>query len=166
VRAGDNLGWSARDGPFVYRLGDHCHVYPLPVNDGALGFTYPVAAYDHDPPPGWPCTQDSGHAVSGGFVYRGRRVPQLQGKYLSSDIVDGRLFYAEEREMRRGRRPAPLHLLTIADSGGRRLTMHDLAGDTRVDLHLGSDSRGELYLLSKANGTIWRITGTRRLPHP
>jgi hypothetical protein len=164
VRAGDNLGWSVRDGAFVYKLGDRCKVYPLPANDRALGFTYPVAAYDHDPPPGGPCT-DTGHAVSGGFVYRGRRVPQLKGKYVFGDIVDGRLFYTNEREMRRGRKPAPLHLLTLADAAGKELSMRDLAGDQRVDLHFGSDAQGELYLLSKANGKIWKITGTLRAPN-
>lgn len=39
--------------------------------------------------------------------------------------------------------------------------MKDLAGDTRVDLHVGRDAAGELYLLSKANGTIWKIAGVR-----
>ena len=82
VRAGDNLGWSSREGAFVFRREDRCHLYPLPKDDAKYGYTYPVAAYDHDPPPGLPCNQDSGHAVSGGFVYRGRQVTTLQGKYL------------------------------------------------------------------------------------
>jgi hypothetical protein len=162
VRAGDNFGWSEREGTFVFRKGDRCHLYPLPENDKQYGYTYPVAAYDHDPPPDFPCNQDVGRAVSGGFVYRGRQVTVLTGKYVFGDIVDGRLFYTNEREMRRGRKPAPLYQLTLFDKAGKEMTMQDLAGDKRVDLHLGTDAAGELYLLSKANGKIWKVTGARR----
>ena len=49
----------------------------------------------------------------------------------------------------------------LYDGSGRRVTMRDLAGDTRVDLRFGRDADGELYLLSKANGKIWKVTGTR-----
>jgi glucose/arabinose dehydrogenase len=162
VRAGDNLGWSEREGPFVFDKKDPCHYYGIPKDDATTRYDYPVAAYTHDPPPDWPCTEDSGHAVSGGFVYRGRAVPELSGKYLFGDIVDGRLFYANEVEMRRGQRAAPIYELALIGPSGRRMTLQDLAGDKRVDLHFGCDRHGEIYLLSKANGTIWRITGARR----
>jgi hypothetical protein len=168
VRAGDNLGWSEREGTFVFKKGDRCHMYPLPANDATLGYTYPVAQYAHNPPLDLPCNSDSGHAVTGGFVYRGRQVKALAGKYVFGDIVDGRLFYTNEGEMRRGRKPAPIYELTLIDKTGKPQSMQDLAGDKRVDLHIGSDRLGELYLLSKANGKIWKVTGahdgtTRRL---
>ena len=107
--------------------------------------------------------QDSGHAVSGGFVYRGRQVPQLQGKYVFGDIVNGRVFYTNEGEMRRNRKPAPIYEAALLDHWGKRLTMQELAGDKRVDLYFGTDALGELYLLSKANGKIWKVTGARRI---
>jgi glucose/arabinose dehydrogenase len=162
VRAGDNFGWSLREGAFVYRRDDRCHLYPLPEDDAKNHYTYPVAAYDHNPPPGLPCNQDSGHAVSGGFVYRGRQARDLRGKYVFGDIVDGRVFYTNEREMRRGQKPAPLYQLDLFDKTGKQVTMKDLAGDKRVDLHFGTDRLGELYLLAKANGKIWKVTGVRR----
>ncbi|HLL65727.1 MAG TPA: PQQ-dependent sugar dehydrogenase [Micromonosporaceae bacterium] len=161
VRAGDNLGWSDREGPYEFRRPDICHVYPLPADDAQRGYTYPVAAYDHDPPPGWPCQFDSGHAISGGFVYRGSNVPALRGKYVFGDLVDGRVFYTNERDMRRGRPMARLYELKIFDRTGTRVTMPHLAGDARVDLRFGTDRAGELYLLSKANGKVWKVTGTR-----
>ncbi len=72
VQAGDNFGWGEREGAYVFNPAvDRCNLYPLPANDAERGFTYPVAAYDHDPTPGWSCTSDSGYAISGGFVYRG-----------------------------------------------------------------------------------------------
>ena len=162
VHAGDNFGWSEREGAWVFNKADRCHLYTLPANDRQLGYTYPVAAYAHHPPADWPCTKDSGHAVSGGFVYRGRLAPELTGKYIFGDIVDGRLFYTEESEMKRGGPRAPLHLLLVADPSGKAMTMQALSGDPRVDLHLGRDRAGELYLLSKANGTIWKITGVAK----
>jgi hypothetical protein len=162
VRAGDNLGWSEREGSFAFDRKEPCHLRSLPANDAAKNYDYPVVAYDHDPPTDWPCTRDSGHAISGGLVYRGRTLSELDGKYVFGDIVDGRLFFADEREMRRGGRLAPIFELAVFDHAGRRETLRSLCGDERVDLHFGSDRHGELYLLSKANGTIWRVTGTRR----
>jgi len=163
VRAGDNFGWSEREGPFVFTNDDpDCHVFPLPPNDDEFGFTYPVAAYDHNPPPDAPCS-DLGFAVIGGFVYRGDDVPALRGKYIFGDDVDGRLFFTESREMRRNaRRMATIHQFMLYDESGQRVTMQDLAGDDRVDLRFGQDGEGELYILSKANGKIWKVVGTRQ----
>lgn len=164
VRAGDNFGWSEREGPFVYKwASEGCAVYPLPPNDRRYGYTYPVAAYDHDAPEGY-CS-DVGRAVIGGFVYRGDDVPLLRGKYLFGDGVDGRLFYTNAHQMHRGVKDrtdlAPLYAMRIYDADGDVLTMRDLAGDERVDLRFGTDSEGELYILSKANGTVWKVTGAQ-----
>ncbi|MCW2903751.1 MAG: hypothetical protein JWO67_6016 [Streptosporangiaceae bacterium] len=162
VRAGDNFGWSEREGSFVYNKADRCHLYTLPQDDKKYGYTYPVAAYDHDPPAGWPCTADSGHAVIGGFVYRGLRIPSLYGKYVFGDGVDGRLFYTVADEMRRGSgERATMYQLGLFDDTGRQVTMQDLAGGTRVDLRFGRDNAGELYILCKANGKVWKVTGAR-----
>lgn len=164
IQAGDNLGWSEREGPFARDRSDRCDLLPLPADDGRFGFTYPVAAYDHNPPPGYSCSADVGHAIGGGFVYRGSDVPELRGKYLFTDIVDGRVMYTDATEMVRGGPLATIHEVTLFDEEGREVTASVLAGDTRVDLRLGRDAAGELYLLAKASGTIWRITGTREVP--
>jgi hypothetical protein len=163
VRPGDNFGWSEREGPFVFKRGDpQCGVYPLPADDERYGYTYPVAAFDHNPPPGHPLCSDSGHAISGGFVYRGHDVPQLRGKYVFTDLVDGRIFYTEASEMRRGGPMAQIHQLMVYTSDGERTTMQELAGDPRVDLRFGRDAEGELYLLAKANGKVWKVVGAKR----
>jgi hypothetical protein len=168
VRAGDNLGWSVREGAFVFDRtpADPCdRIFPLPADDA--GFTYPVAAYDHNPAPDWNCTADVGVAVAGGFVYRGTDVPALRGKYVFGDLVDGSVLYTEASEMRRGRTPATIHRLHLFDAAGTSVRMRDLSapgapGDpNRVDLRFGTDSQGELYLLAKANGKVWKVTGTR-----
>jgi hypothetical protein len=164
IGPGSNVGWSEREGPFVFNKADRCYLYPLPADDATYGYDYPVAAYDHDPPAGWPCTSDSGHAISGGFVYHGSKVPGLRGKYVFADLVDGRLFYTNVNEMRPGSKLATIYQFQLLDQGGKRVTMTDLAGDPRIDLRVGTDRSGELYLLAKANGKIWKITGTRRVP--
>ncbi|MFB9834398.1 PQQ-dependent sugar dehydrogenase [Actinoallomurus acaciae] len=161
VRAGDNLGWPNREGPFVFNKNDRCNLYTLPEDDAKYGYDYPVAAYDHDPPADWSCDADVGKAISGGYVYRGHKLPELYGKYVFGDLVDGAVYYTEESQMRRGGPRAPIHQLQTFDTSGHRLTMQQFAGDGRVDLRFGRDSKGELYLLSKANGKIWKVVGTR-----
>lgn len=65
--------------------------------------------------------------------------------------------------MRRGGTDlAKLYDLMLYDESGTRVTLQDLAGDSRVDLRFGQDADGGLYLLSKANGRIWKVTGTRK----
>ena len=51
----------------------------------------PVADYSHEP----------GCSVTGGFVYRGRDVPALRGRYVFGDYCSGRLW-----SLRRRRRAA------------------------------------------------------------
>ncbi|GIH05117.1 hypothetical protein Rhe02_31840 [Rhizocola hellebori] len=162
VRAGDNFGWSQREGKWVYRNSDPCNVYTLPANDSTLGFTYPVAAYDHNPPTDWNCSSDLGRAIAGGFVYRGSALPALQGKYFFGDLVQGWVFYTNESAMVRGSATlAPIYQLKIFTSSGTQTSMPTLAGDARVDLRFGTDRAGELYVLSKANGKIWKVTGVQ-----
>jgi hypothetical protein len=50
---------------------------------------YPAAVYSH---------QD-GDAIGSGFVYRGKLLPQLRGKYIFNDIPTARIFYADLNEM-------------------------------------------------------------------
>jgi hypothetical protein len=50
---------------------------------------YPVANYSHR----------DGDAISSGFVYRGKLLPQLYAKYIFGDITTGRIFYCDLAEM-------------------------------------------------------------------
>ncbi|MFD0683275.1 PQQ-dependent sugar dehydrogenase [Actinomadura fibrosa] len=170
VRPGANLGWSEREGTWVFdkATANPCdRLYPLPADDAKYGYTYPLAMYDHNPPPDWNCTDDVGHAISGGFVYRGARVPALRGKYVFGDIVDGRVFFTYDRQMRLGAPRAPIYTLGVFGQDGRPATMQDLGAvgatgsPTRVDLRFGTDAAGELYLLAKSNGKVWKVTGVR-----
>ncbi|HMG21995.1 MAG TPA: hypothetical protein VK607_11775, partial [Kofleriaceae bacterium] len=149
----------------VFKKTDPCNLFPLPPpeEDAKFGYVYPVIAFDHNPPPNFPCTADVGHAVSGGYVYRGHSAPLLTGKYVFGDLVDGRIFYANESEMKRGGPRATMHELKLLDDSGRLMTMQELVGDTRVDLRFSTDNDDELFLLSKSNGKVYKVTGARHL---
>jgi hypothetical protein len=158
VEPGDNFGWSVREGSF---RADNRQIYPLPADDAQYGFTYPVAAYDHNRDPGQ--TGDAGVAVNGGFVYRGD-IPELRGKYLFTDLVRGWVLSTEADEMVRNDGDvadlATIDQLRVFEDG-QETTFAELVGDQRVDLRFGSDADGELYLVAKANGKIWKVTGAR-----
>ncbi|WP_324650280.1 Ig-like domain repeat protein [Georgenia sp. H159] len=159
VQAGDNFGWSDREGPFV---AENRQIFPLPPNDAEeFDFTYPVAAYDHNRDPGQ--TGDAGVALNGGFVYRGA-IPELQGKYLFTDLVRGWVLATNADEMVRNDGDLE-DLATIEElrvfHDGEQTTFQELVGDRRVDLRFGADADGELYLVSKADGKVWKVTGAR-----
>lgn len=50
---------------------------------------YPAAAYSHN----------EGDSLGSGVVYRGKLMPQLQGKYIFNDMTTGRIFYTDLAEM-------------------------------------------------------------------
>src|SRR5580700_881937 len=66
---------------------------------------YPVAVYSHE----------EGDSIGSGFVYRGKKMPQMVGKYFFSDLTTGRLFYTDLAEM-------------IAAHGerGKQVTIHEI----------------------------------------
>jgi hypothetical protein len=87
---------------------------PIQVNDtitaGTAGPAYPVVRYGHGP--------DGGDAIAGGFVYAGKRIPGLSGKFVFGDISTGRLWWTDFKEMQAadgsvGRRMASLHQLQL-----------------------------------------------------
>jgi hypothetical protein len=55
---------------------------PPPCNDPSL--TLPILDYAHSPH----C------AITGGYVYRGKRIGFLRGKYLYGDLCSGTLWWA------------------------------------------------------------------------
>jgi hypothetical protein len=92
---------------------------------------YPSAVYSH---------QD-GDAIGSGFVYRGKRMPALRGKYIFNDISTGRIFYCNLDEMIAGHgeqnKQAEIHELQIMYKGPDatpgeapvKRRMYDIAAD-------------------------------------
>jgi glucose/arabinose dehydrogenase len=114
---GRNYGWNRREGLHAYNGGER--------PDGAVD---PVIEYGRE---GGACT------VIGGFVYRGRRIPGLQGAYLYGDYCAGWVRAARTR-------------------GGEVLEQRDLGLEVPGLSSFGADAAGELYALS-LGGDVYRI---------
>lgn len=201
VLPGGNYGWTEREGTFVHDQapdnsggeGYVTGVSPLPANEADLGFTYPVAQYDHDAPVG---SRSSGNSVASGFVIQNARDANLNNLFLFTDfssrtsgasVRNGELFFAAFDDLLDAvtqldpddpSRDEPGEL-TQATVGKLRLTLDhdnqpgtpaqvfdgfiDLLGANRTDVRLGRGPSGELYFSSKQNGMIYLATGTTPL---
>jgi hypothetical protein len=151
---GGNYGWSQREGTFATGMALELSEGPvfLKPSEDPSPFLYAVAQYDHD----------DGKAVGSVVVYRGRAVPELEGKLLCADIVNGWIFYAAESELQPGRQTA-LKALRLSFEGKERelskVTSHTWG---RVDLRLGQDADGEVYLLCKSDGKLRQLVRSGR----
>jgi hypothetical protein len=101
IRRGANYGYPLREGPEfkpespIFGSMSTDNTLPLRISD--------TVALDQRVP-----MQDSalayrtgveGLAIANGFVYRGKRWPQLQGAVVFGDITSGRLFYARMADL-------------------------------------------------------------------
>jgi hypothetical protein len=50
---------------------------------------YPAVVYSHQ----------EGDSIGSGFVYRGKLMPKMRGKFIFNDMTTGRIFYADLNEM-------------------------------------------------------------------
>lgn len=130
-----------------------------------------------------------GDAVTSGYVYRGKALPALQGKYIFGDISTGHVWWADFKEMLAAddgdpKTMAKMHEVQILwdkPDGGRELypTMwpitlaayHACGGMNptlptyarisggRSDIRFAMDAAGELYILSRSDGTIRSVIG-------
>jgi hypothetical protein len=118
---------------------------PLPKDDAKFGFTYPIAQFDHD----------EGSAIMGGFEYTGSQIPQLSGKYIFGEIVRGRVFYINLKDIREGSQ-ANIQEFSLA-LDGQPTMLKDLCKTDKVDLRIGRDDAGEMYLFTKPDGMMYKI---------
>ncbi len=117
---GVNFGWNAFEGRSAYAGGG-------PVQGRApVG---PVAQYTHD----------DGCSITGGYVYRGTRVPALRGRYAFADFCSGKLW-----TMRAGPNPGAKR----DDTGRLGVTLSNVTA-------FGEGLNGDLYVL--ANGSLYRF---------
>jgi glucose/arabinose dehydrogenase len=73
ILPGQNYGWNTMEGKHCYKPEANC--------DGR-GLTLPRAEYAHE----------FGCAVTGGYVYRGSAMPELDGWYVYGDFCTGRVW--------------------------------------------------------------------------
>ncbi len=127
IERGANYGWNHREGRHCFRPRFGCR---------RRGLTDPVAEYGHD---------HGRCSVTGGFVYRGPRLPALRGRYLYGDFCSGELWALDPAAPQR----PPLRL-----------------ADTPVAIaSFGEDADGELLVVEYApRGRLLRLVRSPARP--
>ena len=159
---GGNYGWAVKEGDFLFNRTDGTIGTPPPGNRSPgsppglidpLSGTLGTLEYDHN----------EGISITGGFVYRGKAIPQLFGKYIFGDLAlktapvraDGRIFYADFQT-------GLIKAFPLFQFGGSAILPNGLT------VHgFGEDADGEIYALvtnTSANGTggiVYKIAPIR-----
>jgi glucose/arabinose dehydrogenase len=110
--AGLNFGWNRLEGTHQFSGQAPANAVP------------PIYEYSHD---------GGGCSVSGGYVYRGAKIPDLRGAYVFSDYCDSALR-------------------AITQKGGKLADQRDLGAKSNQVAAFGQDQDGELYVLSQGDG--------------
>jgi hypothetical protein len=169
---GANYGWGEREGTWVIKENNENALFPLPKDDDKYGYTYPVAQYDHDLPPDIEDTDTYAIAIAGGYVYRGKAIPELVGQYIFADFgSDARFFHVPVDQLVAGKQAEVKELrLIISDypkSYGlapqtgtlrpRVASFLDIIDKDRSDVRFGVDEEGEIYVTSKQDGKVRKL---------
>lgn len=117
IVAGGNYGWNIKEASRAFR----------DQGRSAAGLIDPVAEYG----------RELGCSVTGGYVYRGGRIPELDGVYLFGDYCSGRIWGV------------------VTDPEGRRRVRELLRADARI-ASFGEIGDGTLFVLD-LEGPIYRI---------
>ena len=120
VRRGGNYGWNVMEGSLCFR----------PAACDASPFAAPVTEYG----------RDAGCSITGGYVYRGQRLPELRGVYLYGDFCSGRIW-------------------GLRWDGERVTEQAQLARAEFQIPSFGEDEAGEVYVLG-FDGGIYMLTPT------
>lgn len=115
---GQNYGWNIMEGKACYNA-QTC---------SQTGLTLPLVDYTHS----------DGCSITGGFVYRGTKLPEIAGSYFYTDYCSGWL-----RSFR---------MVNGAVTSSKQWDVPALAAPTSF----GEDSAGELYV-TVGGGTVYRI---------
>jgi glucose/arabinose dehydrogenase len=110
--AGVNFGWNRLEGT---------HQFSGEVPPNAVA---PIYEYSHD---------GGGCSVTGGYVYRGTKIPDLRGAYVFTDYCAGTLR-------------------AISQRGGKLIDRRDLGAKGNQVAAFGQSQDGELYVLSQGDG--------------
>jgi glucose/arabinose dehydrogenase len=114
IEKGGNYGWSIREG-----------LHPFSANGVGprKDLIDPIWEYHHD----------IGKSITGGVVYRGKRLPELDGHYLYGDYITGRIWALQY------------------DDARKRVVAHRPLQRTKELIYsFGEDERGEIYFLAPA----------------
>ena len=163
IRRGGNYGWNFKEGTPFFHINGNAPGFASTAPDPTRGpippgLIDPIAQYD---------THHEGHSVIGGFVYHGRRVPELRGRYVFGDFAllfkfpRGPHDYARLFVINAGR----------GDDGLRQIRELEVLPGGKVSLALlgvGQDAQGEIYMMGNVSGLPFGNRGVvvRLVPAP
>lgn len=127
IEPGRNYGWKRME------AGD-CYPEWWSAKCDTRGLTYPIAEYAH-----LSLDATGGNAVIGGYVYRGRRLPSLVGRYVFGDWMSARVWTLTP---------------TSRSASGWRMELLTTVGF--LPTSFGLDAEGEL-LITGYGGTVYRL---------
>lgn len=130
IENGKNYGWRIME-------GDIC--YNPPTNCDTTGLTMPVWVYGHN--------SAGGYSITGGYVYHGLSVPELNGKYIYGDYVSRRLWALSYDGVN------PTDNQVLIDNTGKNISS------------FGVDKNNELYILG-FDGAIHKFVQTAQILAP
>jgi CubicO group peptidase (beta-lactamase class C family) len=119
ITKGGNYGWRLREG--VHRFGPK-------GSDPRSDLIEPIWEYHHD----------IGKSVTGGHVYRGKKLPQLAGAYLHADYVSGKVWALK------------------VDDQFNVVANYAIRGNVSPIMSFGEDEQGEVYYTTDS-GQIYRF---------
>ncbi len=127
IKNGGNYGWSIKEAFHPFQPQRRQRV------DSAAKISPPIVEYPHSPRQGGTNRTDDGKSITGGYVYRGKAIPALEGVYVYGDYDTGRIWGLIEKD---GKAAVNAELIDL--SKGRKLNI----------AAFGEDAEGELYILA------------------
>ncbi|MEE9167872.1 MAG: PQQ-dependent sugar dehydrogenase [Candidatus Neomarinimicrobiota bacterium] len=137
----ENYGWRIME-------GNHC--YDPPAGCGQAGLIKPIWEYSNDADymrtlTGMSQPEVNGCSVTGGYVYRGKRLHDLQGTYFFADYCSGNIWSFQLNDNR----------VTNFRDRTREINLGGGEYTTYVS-SFGEDALGELYVVDY-NGGVYKI---------
>lgn len=155
---GGNYGWRAREAHVAFDPGRPDNPPADSPKTDALGkaFIDPILWYRHPARNKIDPTRLEGISITGGYVYRGKAIKPLQGRYVFADwsrswaLPDG-VFFAATREGTGSDAKWKLESLPVAPATGSKLGAYIVS--------FGEDDEGELYVLTNGRNSLTGQTG-------
>ncbi len=136
IENGGNYGWSIREGFHAFQPQRRQRP------DRGSKIQPPIVEYPHGPTAD---RKDHGLSITGGYVYRGKALPELVGVYVYGDYETGRIW-------------------GLRYQNRKLLANGELIDPTRHPLHIasfGEDPQGELFILG-FDGQIHKLETASR----
>ncbi len=145
IKKGGNYGWSVKEGT---------HDFRPERKKGPTDILPPIVEHSHT----------DFRSITGGFVYRGKRLPELAGRYIYGDFDTGRVWAFK-----------PVEIVSTFNEQGpdgkirpvkhrwyKQIDHRELARTTYRIVGWGEDAAGEIYFLDFTGGGIHRLVKATR----